>query len=204
MEEIDDWYLEVELPPVEYVAVFDPVTGVVMSVGPSIAFENEENKIPILDTTAIDIIEGRIKLHSCFIDTDSETLEITENQNLYKIDDVIHRVISTQWTNPESADIFLTHSSKDNKIKVELAKKFGGTKTFDKEIPTRRMFWNGESEMFFTVTGYNDPHIIYESFSIKLSDLVGNFKLIKLGKDVPKRFSVYTRRLFKNYMIEYK
>jgi hypothetical protein len=198
----DDWLKTFKPVEVEYGARFDPVTGTVLQVGPIHAFANDENKIQIPESTAIDIIEGRIKIHSCFIDTDSETLEITETRSLFKIDDVLHRVISTQWAEEDKADIYLTHSSTDNTIKIELAKKYGGTKDFG-GTQMRKMYWSGDTELTFTVTGYNDPHIIYESFTVTVSELVDDSKTIELGNDVPNRFSIFTRRVFKNYMIEY-
>ena len=56
--------------------------------------------------------------------------------------------------------------------------------------------------MDFLITEYNDPNEIYQMFSIKINELIGKNKIIKnLNYDT---FSVYTRRLFKNYVIEYK
>jgi len=196
-----EWLKTFKPVEIEYGAVFDPLSGAVLRVGPIEAFKDEVNKIQIPESTAIDIIEGRIKMHSCFIDLDSETLEITETKSLYKIDDVLHRVIPVQWAEVEKADIYLTHQ--DGTIKVELAKKYGGTKDTVKDFQPRKMYWSGDTKIIFTITGYNDPHMIYESFDVKISDLIKQEKIFKLSSDIPKRFSVYTRRLFKNYMIEY-
>ncbi len=44
MEEImdfDEWFKNYTPPVIEYVAVFNPETGAVISVGPSHSFENE-------------------------------------------------------------------------------------------------------------------------------------------------------------------
>ena len=56
--------------------------------------------------------------------------------------------------------------------------------------------------MQFFITEYNDPNLLFETVSVTINDLTGNHKLIT-GFNYPK-FSVYTRRLFKNYVIEYK
>jgi hypothetical protein len=65
------------------------------------------------------------------------------------------------------------------------------------------MFWDGHTELEFTITDYNDPNIVRDNFTIKVSDIDG--KRVELDNlDIPKYFSVYTRRLFKNYMIEEK
>ena len=56
--------------------------------------------------------------------------------------------------------------------------------------------------MDFLITDYNDPNLIFQMFSVKLNELVDHNVTIKnIEYD---RFSVYTRRLFKNYLIEYK
>ena len=54
--------------------------------------------------------------------------------------------------------------------------------------------------MSFLITDYNDPNVIFEMFDVKINELVGNYKLI--GNIDYDKFSVYTRRLFKNYVIE--
>ena len=65
------------------------------------------------------------------------------------------------------------------------------------------MFWNGETELDFTITDYNDPNIVTDNFSVKINDLIGE-KIELKELNINRFFSVYTRRLFKNYMIEEK
>ena len=36
------------------------------------------------------------------------------------------------------------------------------------------MFWNGETQLDFTVTDYNDPNIVTDNFSVTINDLIGN------------------------------
>jgi hypothetical protein len=55
--------------------------------------------------------------------------------------------------------------------------------------------------MLFLFTYFNDPHCLDCSVSVKIQELVNNKKVID-NIDLPKNFSVYTRRLFKNYVVE--
>jgi hypothetical protein len=55
--------------------------------------------------------------------------------------------------------------------------------------------------MNFLITEYNDPNILYEMISLTVSDLVGKTKIIK-NLTLPDRYSIYSRRVFKNYVVE--
>lgn len=203
--DFDEWLANYKHVEPEYVAVFNPQTGEVKSVGPLHAFENEKNKIPIDREIAESIIEGKIKINSCVIDINSNTLEIAEVKSIFKIDDVLHRIIDKKWTSIERFDIYLTFNSKNNTLKIELSEEFGGTKKLPKKfqpVKTRKIIWDGDTEMNFLVTEYNDPNLIFEMFSVKINELVSRPKVIQNIKY--NTFSVYTRRLFKNYVIENK
>ena len=54
--------------------------------------------------------------------------------------------------------------------------------------------------MSFLITDYNDPNILYKMVSLTVSDLVEKKKIFK-DIELPDRFSVYTRRIFKNYVL---
>ena len=86
--DFDQWIQNYELPPVEFVAVFDPNTGAVISVGPSHAFKDQKNKIVIDQELAESIINAEIKINNCVVDINSNTIEVAEVQSVYKIDDV--------------------------------------------------------------------------------------------------------------------
>ena len=81
--DFDNWLAEYVPLEITYVAVFDPSTGSVISVGPSHAFKNEKNKISIDQETAESIIEGKIKINSCVIDLSANTLEIAEIKHIF-------------------------------------------------------------------------------------------------------------------------
>lgn len=205
MEEIvdfDEWFVNFKPSPVEYVAVYNPDTGSVMSVGPAPAFLNDQYKISIEKEVAESIIDGETKIHNCFVDLTSNTLEIAEIKSIFKLDDVLHRIISVEYSTATKIDVYLTYNKKNKTLKIELSNELGGTKKLEKEPNARKIVWNGETEMNFLITDYNDPNLIFEMFSVKINELIGQSKTIK---DIDyDSFSVYTRRLFKNYVIEYK
>lgn len=203
--DFDEWFLNFKPPEIKYVAVYDPYTGDVKSVGPESAFENEEYKISVESETAEMIINDEIKIHNCFVDVNSNTLEIAEIKNIVTIDDVLHRITDVRYAMQEMVDkpnIYLTYTSKNKTLKIQMSEEFGGTKKLKKAVKQRKIIWDGETEMNFFITEYNDPNLIFKMFSVKINDLLGKHVIIK---DIEyDKFSVYTRRLFKNYVIEYK
>jgi hypothetical protein len=204
--DFDKWLENYTPPEIVYVAVFNPDTGQVTSVGPSYAFETVEHKLPIDSEIAEMILEGKIKIHTCVVDIQAGTLEIAEIKSVFKIDDVLHRIISKEWTDIEKPDIYITYDRSKKSMKFELTEEFGGTyKLAEKFQPvkSRKIHWDGDTLMNFLVTEYNDPNILNEMISFKISDLIGQAKIIR-SLDLEEKFSVYTRRIFKNYIIEEK
>ena len=200
--DFDTWIREYTSEETKYVAVFDPQTGSVVSVGPDHAFDNIKNKIPIDRELAESIINAEIKISSCVVDINLNKIEIAEIKNVYKIDDVLHRIISTEYFDIKNPNIYLTHDSVNNILKIELSKEFGGTRKPTIPYKTRKILWDGDTEMNFFITDYNDPNVLFEIFSVKINELIGKSKILyNINYD---KFSVYTRRLFKNYVIEYK
>jgi len=200
--DFDQWIQNYKLPPIEFVAVFDPTTMAVTSVGPSHAFTDQKHKITIDQELAESIIKSEIKISNCVVDINSNTIEVAEIQNMYKIDDILHRIISSKYSDIEKPDIYLTHSKKNKTLKIELGKEFGGTKHPKIPYRQRNIIWDGDTVMDFYITEYNDPNLTLETVSVKINELVGKSKIIK--NISYENFSVYTRRLFKNYVIAYR
>ena len=198
--DFDTWYAEFKPLPVEYVAVFNPETGAVISVGPSHAFKDEKYKIPVDQELAESIINAEIKINSCLVDINSNSIEIAEIKSVFKIDDVLHRIISDKFSDIKKPDICLTYDSKKQTLKIELSKEFEGT--YNPKVPfkKRKIVWDGDTKMDFFITSYNDPNVLFQIISVKINDLVGKSKIIKNFNY--ENFSVYTRRLFKNYIIK--
>jgi hypothetical protein len=203
MIEFEDFIKNIQLPELTYSATFNPTTGEVISVGPSHAFANEQHKISLDKETAERIIEGNIKVNSCFVDITDGKLEIAEIQSVYKIDDVLHRIIESKWSAITKPEIYISYNKIKKTLTVELTEEYFGTKKVSKKyypISKRKVIWSGETAMNFLITDYNDPNILYKMISLTVSDLVGKKKIFK-DIELPDRFSVYTRRIFKNYVL---
>ena len=200
--DFDQWIQNYKLPLIEFVAVFDPTTMAVTSVGPSHAFTDQKHKITIDQELAESIIKSEIKISNCVVDINSNTIEVAEIQNMYKIDDILHRIISSKYSDIEKPDVYLTHSKKNKTLKIELGKEFGGTKNPKIPYRQRNIIWDGDTVMDFYITEYNDPNLTLETVSVKINELVGKSKIIE--NISYENFSVYTRRLFKNYVIAYR
>lgn len=205
MEEIDLLKLweDIEDIPVQYRAVYDPETLRVVKVGPNITSENDDI-VDIEEDIAVRILEGEVRINNCFLDIDSGKLEIAENHSLNKIDDVLHRIPETFWSDYENADVYATINIEKGSVEVMLGHQWGGNYVDEKATSIakpRKIFWQGETEMEFLVTELNDPNIIYDKFSFSVKELSeGN---IKQKINVPhKDISLYTRRLFKKYVMD--
>lgn len=200
MEEIiEDLFFGIETPEIVFVAEYDPDTGQVNAVGPSHAFDSA-NTVVIDPEIAEQVIEGKIRISSCVIDMQSNTMEITEIKSVFKIDDVLHRIVSVEYTDV-TPDVYITRNN--NSLIIELNEDLGGTHKISEGFKQRRILWSGDTVMNFLVTDYNDPNVLYEMITLKISDLVGK-RCVYDNLDIPNKFSVYTRRLFKNYVIEDK
>jgi hypothetical protein len=207
MEEIIELEpLVISQVPLVYVALFNPDTGEIVSIGPEAAFEHETNKIVIDNETAERVIEGKIRIQNCFVDLSTGTFEIAELKNVYKIDDVLHRVVDKKWSDIEKPDLFVTFNKKKKTLTFELTEELGGSKKLPKKyqpVKKRKVIWEGSLEMNFLVTDYNDPNVLYMMISFRISDL-SEAPMVYEGVTLPEKFSVYTRRLFKNYVMEVK
>ena len=200
LKDFEEW--AATLTPVEttYYAIFDNTSGKVTAIYPNHAAVDIKNKILIDREIAESVFEGKTTLDSYIVDLTSANLEFVEIQTLTKIDDVLHRVIDKQWTDVIDNDVFLTYDKSLNCLTIELAKKYNGTREVD-GVQSKKVHWTGSTEMLFLLTNYNDPNYLIHSISVTLEQLVNQKKVIN-DLVLPDKFSVYTRRLFKNYIIE--
>jgi hypothetical protein len=202
---IEELLKDFQLSPISYVAVFNPETGEVISVGPSVAFKNEKYTVSVDDELALSIIDGKTLISSCFVDITGNTLEISQIKSIFKMDDVLHRIIEKQWSNIEKPDVYITYTN--NSLIFELSEEYNGTYKHDDQIQpikSKKVMWDGETSMTFLVSTYNDPNVPFKLLKITLSELIGNSKIFD-NLDFPcEKFSIYTRRIFKNYVFEAK
>lgn len=209
MEELTDlesFMTTITIPEVTYDAVYDPETGKVTCVSPSHAVADEKYKLSLDSETALMIIEGSINIHNCFINDKINKLELSEVKSLKKLDDVLHRIIDSNWSDIKKPDVYISYTRTDQELSFSLTEELGGTYILSEEfqpVVSRNIRWDIETELNFLITDYNDPNILYNLVSIKLSDLLGSSKLIS-NMELPEKFSIYTRRIFDNYLMEYK
>ena len=204
MIDFDKWLSEYEVPEVRYVAVYDKDTGKVISVGPKSAFPDEKFKVFVDTEIAELILKGTISIHSCFVDPMGDSLEITEMKSVFKIDDVVHRVIDKRWSGVEIPDIYITYDTTSKTLKIELTEDLNGTYIQAEEFqprPKRSVHWGGDTLMNFLLTDYNDPNVLIKMLSVRLDELVGQAKIFE-NINLPEKFSVYTRRIFKSYVLQ--
>jgi len=208
MEEIVEYgFDDIILPKFEFMAKFDPISGFIQAVGPSVAFENDEYKLPIDEDIALLIIEGKMSMNSCIVNMQEQQVEVSQIKNLFKIDDVLHRITERKFCQNNNIDLLVVHSKKSQTFKFSLSTDFGGTlvNLCSKDSKkNKKTIWGGETTMQFYVTDYNDPNILYQQIEIKLVDLKSKDIIIEQTQEIPAYFSVYTRRLFKNYILDYE
>ena len=205
LPDFDEWLAEQVFEKTKYNAAFDADSGKLLAVGPvtSINKEKYDNLISIGSDIAEDIISGEISIHKCFVDASQGELEIIEKKSLFTIDDVLHRIIEKKWSDIEKPDVYIIYDKAKGKIVVKLSEDLGGTHKLDKKfhpITQRKIFFDGKTELDFTITAYNDPHIVYDNLSVSINDLIGQSKTFDV--DYNEYVSIYTKRLFKNYMVE--
>jgi hypothetical protein len=68
-------------------------------------------------------------------------------------------------------------------------------------LSPKKVHWSGETELLFFLTEYNDPNYLIYSIPVRLNELIKQQKIVN-NIVLPEKFSVYTRRLFKNYIVE--
>lgn len=190
MEEVmdfDQWYLNHKIEIV-YWAVYDPETGKVRGIYPNESADAFNYKIKIDNEMGEAISEGKISLTNCYIDFESDTLEITEIKSLLKIDDVLHRIANSRWENIENPELTITLTNEELKFSLS-----------DNAKGKKRIHYSGDTVMNFYITEYNDPNLLLEKISIQIDELIKDEKSFNIN--LPERFSIYTRRIFKKYIL---
>lgn len=190
MEEVmdfDQWYLNHKIEIV-YWAVYDPETGKVKGIYPNESADAFNYKIKIDNEMGEAISEGKISLTNCYIDFESDTLEITEIKSLLKIDDVLHRIANSRWENIENPELTITLTNEELKFSLS-----------DNAKGKKRIHYSGDTVMNFYITEYNDPNLLLEKISIQIDELIKDEKSFNIN--LPERFSIYTRRIFKKYIL---
>jgi hypothetical protein len=191
--DFDEW---IRLPvnqTIEYYATFKD-DGSLIGVYPSHAVNDVRNKIKIDEDIATAIASGVENLFSYKVDVPTQKLLKINKfsmHNLIKIDDVLHRIIDKKWSNIDSPDITVQYDTSTSMLNFSMDQKY-----------SNNIIWDGDTVMIFLITEYNDPNSLLEMINIRAGDITENTKSFNV--ELPKKFSIYTRRIFDKYVFEVK
>jgi len=191
--DFDEW---IRLPvnqTIEYYVTFKD-DGSLIGVYPSHAVNDVRNKIKIDEDIATAIASGVENLFSYKVDVPTQKLLKINKfsmHNLIKIDDVLHRIIDKKWSNIDSPDITVQYDTSTSMLNFSMDQKY-----------SNNIIWDGDTVMIFLITEYNDPNSLLEMINIRAGDITENTKSFNV--ELPKKFSIYTRRIFDKYVFEVK
>jgi len=191
--DFDEW-IKLPVNQVEYFVKFNEDDGSLLGVYPSHASQGFNNKIKIDEEVADSIASGEENIFSYRVDLPTKKLvKISKfsTHSLIKIDDVLHRVIDKKWSTITDPDVMISYNKENKSLTFSMSDKY-----------SKNIIWDGETEMIFLVTDYNDPNVLLHMLSIRAGDITEITKSFTL--DLPNRFSVYTRRIFDKYIFETK
>jgi hypothetical protein len=186
----DEWIKTLEVPEETYFFEFDD-TGNVTALHPGPAVDHIKNKIQIDLDVALGIYERGETLRHYKVDVISGRVlkvNLSSITGLNKIDDVLHRVIDKRWTNITKPDIAIEYNREEAVL------------TFKINPLLKTIEWQGDQDMVFLITEYNDPNVLQEMINFNVNELVKYPHRFKL--ELPKKFSIYTRRIFDKYTYE--
>jgi hypothetical protein len=184
--DFDSWIATYQPTDIEYYASYDPVAGSIFKVGNRSALASDPHVVPIDTELAEKIIEGSLPIHRCFVNPDTQEVEIAEIKSITKINDILHRVIELEHSQVERHDLKIIYNRLSKVLTIEL-------------LATTH--WTNDLSMSFYLTDYNDPNVVYKDITVVLAD-IKNTPAAYTDIALPERFSVYTKRLFRNYVLE--
>jgi hypothetical protein len=188
--DFDTWLANYK--PVEpvYVASYDPMSGAVLAIGSETALAGENSKTAMDTELALSVLEGKLPIHRCYVDLDTKTVSIAEIKSIVKVNDVLHRIIESEYSLVSEHDIVVVYEKSSKKITI----KSGKTGNISSH-------WSADTPMSYYLTDYNDPNVVHKIVNITISDILSDPVIID-NIELPDRFSVYTKRLFRNYVLE--
>lgn len=191
MEEVEDffeWAKKITIPEVKYFAVYEPETGKIKKVSPDFSCVDDDYKIEISNDVALSILERKTSLRSYRVDVIEGKLEFVEIRSLNKIDDILHRIIEDKWSSVDENDFYVIVNRRQSTITFSL----------DEKYKNKKMLYDGSTKLQFFLTDYNDPNIWFHTFVFNINDIKSKDQTYHYV--LPKKFSFYTRRIFKNYV----
>lgn len=186
----DDWIKTLEVFEETYFFEFDN-DGNVLALHPGQVVSGIKNKIQVDNSIALAIYENGETLRHYKVDVISGRIikvNLSSITGLHKIDDVLHRVIDKRWSNVTKPDISIEYNRTESLL------------TFKINPLLKTVEWQGDQEMVFLITEYNDPNVLQEMISFNVNELVKYPQRITV--ELPEKFSIYTRRIFDKYTYE--
>jgi hypothetical protein len=186
----DEWIKTLEVPEETYFFEFD-TDGNVIALHPGPSVEHIKNKIQVDLDVALGIHDRGETLRHYKVDVISGRVikvNLASITGLTKIDDVLHRVIDKKWSKISKPDISIEYDRSDALL------------TFKINPLLKTIEWQGDQDMIFLITAYNDPNVLQEMINFNVNELVKYPQRFNLT--LPKKFSIYTRRIFDKYTYE--
>ena len=186
----DEWIKTLELPEETYFFEFD-LDGNVVALHPGPTVDHIKNKIQVDLDVALGIYERGETLRHYKVDVISGKVikvNLASITGLTKIDDVLHRVIDKKWSKISKPDISIEYARTDAVL------------TFKINPLLKNIEWQGDQDMVFLITEYNDPNVLREMINFNVNELVKYPQRFTLA--LPEKFSIYTRRIFDKYTYE--
>jgi hypothetical protein len=186
----DEWIKTLELPEETYFFEFD-LEGNVIALHPGPAVDHIKNKIQVDLDVALGIYDRGETLRHYKVDVVSGRIikvNLASITGLTKIDDVLHRVVDKKWSKISKPDVSIEYDRTDALL------------TFKINPLLKTIEWQGDQDMVFLITEYNDPNVLQEMISFNVNELVKYPQRFTLT--LPEKFSIYTRRIFDKYTYE--
>jgi hypothetical protein len=186
----DEWIKTLEVPEETYFFEFD-LDGNVIALHPGPAVDHIKNKIQVDLDVALGIYDRGETLRHYKVDVISGRVikvNLASITGLTKIDDVLHRVIDKKWSKISKPDVSIEYDRADALL------------TFKINPLLKTIEWQGDQDMVFLITEYNDPNVLQEMISFNVNELVKYPQRFTLT--LPAKFSIYTRRIFDKYTYE--
>ena len=186
----DEWIKTVEVPEETYFFEFD-LDGNVIALHPGPSVDHIKNKIQVDLDVALGIYDRGETLRHYKVDVISGRVikvNLASITGLSKIDDVLHRVIDKKWSKISKPDVSIEYARADALL------------TFKINPLLKTIEWQGDQDMVFLITEYNDPNVLQEMISFNVNELIKYPQRFTLT--LPEKFSIYTRRIFDKYTYE--
>ena len=186
----DEWIKTLEIPEETYFFEFD-LDGNVIALHPGPSVDHIKNKIQVDLDVAVGIYDRGETLRHYKVDVISGRVikvNLASITGLTKIDDVLHRVVDKKWSKIYKPDVSIEYDRADALL------------TFKINPLLKTIEWQGDQDMIFLVTEYNDPNVLQEMISFDVNELVKYPQQFTLA--LPEKFSIYTRRIFDKYTYE--